>query len=197
MNWLAHLLLSGPSPASRIGGLLPDLASPSELKDLPPEFQAGIQLHHRIDAFTDSHPTFRASVRRLPPPLRRFGPILVDVFYDHFLASDWPLYSNLPLESFVQSVHSSFGEWHDVLPPGVRDRLAQIKNANWLCSYRELEGIALALERLGRRFRKPVDLSPGMAALQHHYLHFHHDFQAFFPELIDFLRRPGSTSPPW
>ncbi|MEI9895635.1 MAG: hypothetical protein WDN28_17535 [Chthoniobacter sp.] len=61
MNWLAHLYLSEPNAAFRLGNLLPDLASATALAGLPGEFQAGIQRHRRIDAFTDRHPVFRRS----------------------------------------------------------------------------------------------------------------------------------------
>ena len=89
MNWLAHLHLSEPTSAFRLGNVLPDLVPARDLANLPEAFQRGIKCHHRIDAFTDAHPKFRQSVARLSPRFRRFGGIIVDVFYDHFLAVNW------------------------------------------------------------------------------------------------------------
>jgi hypothetical protein len=89
MNWLAHLFLSDPEPACRIGNLLPDFLSANVLAGLPAAFQRGIAQHRRIDAYTDAHPVFRRSVQRFAPPFRRYGGVLVDIFYDHFLARDW------------------------------------------------------------------------------------------------------------
>src|SRR5262245_27969290 len=101
MNWLAHLLLSEPTSAFRIGSLLPDFVRPPLLAGLPIDFQRGIECHRRIDAFTDAHPIVRRSVGRFVPPYRRFAGILVDVFYDHFLARDWTAHASIPLTDFV------------------------------------------------------------------------------------------------
>ena len=87
MNWLAHLFLSEPSAAFRIGNLLPDLARPSELSGLSTEFIRGMEQHRLIDAFTDSHPVVRRSIARVGPEFRRFGGIFVDIYFDHFFCS--------------------------------------------------------------------------------------------------------------
>lgn len=188
MNWLAHLLLSGSSPAERIGGLLPDLATRAELKSLPEEFQGGIRLHYRIDAFTDSHPVVRRSVRRFGPRFRRFGGILADIFYDHFLSVEWGAYSEQSLEDFVSSVYASFEARSGMLSPLTVERLTQMKAANWLCSYRELSGVRLTVTRVGSRLRRPVDLGPSVDELENLYEEFRGDFSTFFPELVKFVR---------
>jgi acyl carrier protein phosphodiesterase len=104
MNWLAHLLLSEPEAAFRIGNILPDILTRAELQKLSPIFQGGAETHRLIDAFTDCHPVVRRSIGRFVPPFRRFGGILVDVFYDHFLAVDWINYSEVPLGNFCAHV---------------------------------------------------------------------------------------------
>src|SRR3954463_9153752 len=108
MNWLAHLFLSQPDPAFRVGNLLPDLLPISALSDLAPEILRGVRQHRRIDAFTDTHPVVRRSINRLNPPLRRFGGIVVDVFYDHFLSRDWERYSKVPLSNFIGEIYVAF-----------------------------------------------------------------------------------------
>lgn len=183
MNWLAHLYLSEPSPAFRLGNLFPDLLSFPELASLPSEYQPGIEQHRRIDAFTDSHPVVRRSIQRIEPPLRRFGGILCDLFYDHFLANDWSAYSDEPLPDFARAVYASFDTLHGTLSPEALSRLKQMETDDWLCSYRELSGMARALERIGARFRRPVPLVHAIPLLEQHYDAFRADFQAFFPEL--------------
>ena len=187
MNWLAHLFLSGPHPASRIGGLLPDLIKPAELTSLPSEFQRGIGLHKQIDAFTDAHPVFRSSIRRFDPGLRRYGGILVDLFYDHFLTRHWNAFSEAGLDEFLAAVYSSFETYRTVLPPLAWSRMNQMRNENWLSSYHQLEGLGLALDRIAKRFRRPVDLSPAILALERDYGNFEQDFREFFPELVTFV----------
>lgn len=184
MNWLAHLYLSEPTSAFRLGNLLPDLVPTSVLAGLSPEFQAGIQCHRRIDAFTDEHPIFRRSIRRIKPPFQRYGGVLVDIFYDHVLAREWSSYAATPLPEFAAEVYASFETHWAQIPTNVRLRLEAMREANLLCSYREMEGITQALARIGARLRRPIDLAASVPVLKHEYDSFRADFAEFFPQLI-------------
>ena len=188
MNWLAHLLLSGPSPAAQIGGILPDFANAAELKAAAQEFQAGIKLHHQIDAFTDAHPVVKESVKHVQPRLRRFGGVFVDVYYDHFLSVAWESYSRQPLSEFAQAVYDAFEEYQHKIPPSAWQRLENIRAADILCSYQDIEGVRTALTRIGSRMRRPLDLTSGADELESHCENFRDDFARFFPELVNFVR---------
>jgi len=184
MNWLAHLHLSEPTPEFRLGSILPDFVSIRALADLPLEYQRGIQRHRQIDACTDAHPIFRRSVQRFEPPFRRFGGVLVDIFYDHFLARDWDTFSAWPLPVFAAEFYASFeAHWSD-LPPEARPRLQAMREADLLCSYREISGIREVLERIGSRLRRPTDLAASITILERDYDSFRGDFHEFFPQLV-------------
>src|SRR5262245_35575717 len=105
MNWLAHLLLSDRSPEARVGNVPADILPIGALRSLPATFQSGVARHRAIDAFTDQHPSYRQSVARLQPPFRRYGGVIIDVFYDHLLTASWPRHSNVPLAEFVAQFH--------------------------------------------------------------------------------------------
>jgi len=188
MNWLAHLFLSEPTPAFRIGNLLPDLVSTPALSGLPPEFLRGVQQHRRIDAFTDSHAIFRRSVARVKPEFRRFGGILIDIFYDHFLSRDWPNLSPIPLPAFVDEVYASFEIHQHEIPTEAYAHLERMKSANWLCAYGDLSGVSITLGRIGLRLRRPVPLANAISALEDDYADFQDDFAAFFPLLRSHVR---------
>ena len=183
MNWLAHLYLSEPSPEFRIGNLLPDLAPVSVLVDLPVAFQRGMECHRKIDAFTDSHPLVRQSIRRIHPPYRRFGGILVDIFYDHFLARHWDSLHSQPLPVFTTEFYDSVENYRHIIPSLPYSRFEQMKADNWLNSYGDLPGISTALQRVALRFKRPVPIGDGAAILEEHYDAFHSDFTGFFPAL--------------
>ena len=53
---------------------------------LPTDIQKGIVLHRAIDTYTDIHPVFRQSTKRLHERYHHYSGVIVDVFYDHFLA---------------------------------------------------------------------------------------------------------------
>ncbi len=183
MNWLAHLLLSEPTSAFRIGNLLPDMLAPAELARLPAEFQRGASCHRRIDAFTDSHPVVRRSRNRISPAFRRFAGILTDMFYDHVLSRDWHQYSAVPLPDFVAEVHASFDHHQNDISASTYAELQHVRAGNWLNSYDQMSGLRTALDRIGRRFRHPVNLGDAMMELELHYQPLCADFAEFFPEL--------------
>ncbi|MGZ7081297.1 MAG: ACP phosphodiesterase, partial [Thermoanaerobaculia bacterium] len=56
MNYLAHLFLAGDSAESMIGNLAGDFVKGVLHDRFPPAITAGIVMHRKIDAFTDSHP---------------------------------------------------------------------------------------------------------------------------------------------
>jgi acyl carrier protein phosphodiesterase len=189
MNWLAHLYLSEPCPAFRIGNLLPDLAPVSTLKDLPEEYQRGMAHHRRIDAFTDAHPVVHRSIARVPAPFRRFAGILTDVFYDYFLAREWRSFSKTPLPDFAAEVYASFSPRRHELPAEAYIRLEHMRQGDLLCSYRDRDGIAAALGRIGARLRRPVDLAAAVDFLEQYEDAFREDFTEFFWMLRGHLGR--------
>lgn len=183
MNWLAHLLLSEPSPEFRVGNLLPDILGPAELAALPEKFQHGIRRHFRIDAYTDSHPVVKQSARRISPEFRRYAGVLVDMFYDHILARDWDSHARIPLEDFAASVYASFDACRDNIPVTAFSVFERMRSGDWLCSYRRADGIRLALDRLDLRLKKPAALGKAVEELELHYTNFQADFTVFFPDL--------------
>jgi len=189
MNWLAHLHLPEPTPACRLGSILPDFVSITALTGLPPEFQRGIQRHRQIDAYTDAHPIFRRSIQRLGPPFRRFGGILIDIYYDHFLARDWATFADTKLPDFAAEFYASFDtHWTDI-PADARPRLQAMRAHNLLCSYREMDGISKVLTCIGGRLRRPFDLAASISILERDYDTFRTDFHEFFPQLRGQIER--------
>lgn len=183
MNWLAHLYLSEPTAAFRIGNLLPDLMPLTTVQHLRGEFQRGMEAHRRIDAFTDAHPVVHRSMRRFESHHRRYAGILTDVYYDHFLSRRWGDFCEVPLREFVGNFFDGLKEHRDDLPLEACVRLEQIQRGGWLCAYGDLAGIADVLRRMGNRFRKPCDLASSMITFEDQYEEFHADFSEFFPEL--------------
>jgi acyl carrier protein phosphodiesterase len=192
MNWLAHLYLSEPTAAFRIGSILPDFAAPAALASMPAEYQGGIERHRIVDAFSDSHPALRRSVGRFAPPFRRFGGILADVFHDHFLSRDWARFSDQPLADFAEEVYAAIEARWDDLPPDSHPRLGSMRMANWLCLYGDLDGIARVLERMGTRLRRPFDLGAATAVLERDYEGFRADFEELFPAVRERVRQGSS-----
>lgn len=191
MNWLAHLFLAQPTPESRLGNLLGDLVKGKARKNLHSSVQPGLKCHQAIDIFTDSHPIVKCSKRRISSKYRRFSGILIDVFYDHFLAKNWHDYSPIPLNEFTASIYASFEVYLDTLPVYASGVITRLIVEDWLGCDRHLVGIENTLTRiswrLSRRRNKQYDLTPAINELTQNYTELEQDFQEFFPQLILYI----------
>ncbi len=188
MNYLAHLFLSEGTIESRIGNLMGDFIKSEGPAMYPRPFRRGIALHWKIDQYTDAHRLFQVSQRRVSVEQRRFSGVLVDVFYDHFLAAHWSQYSAQPLGDFVQQVYAALSSYAPILPDALRAILPNMIAEDWLTSYQTLEGIGKALERIARRVKHETTLADAVDELEQHYEQFNSDFSGFFPDVMGYVQ---------
>ncbi|HBB36199.1 MAG TPA: DUF479 domain-containing protein [Cyanobacteria bacterium UBA8803] len=193
MNYLAHLYLAEDSPESLIGNLLGDFVKGQGIEGYGDRIQQGILLHKEVDLFTDSHPVVRASKRLISPDHRRYAGILIDVFYDHFLAKNWLNYSSVPLPQFADRVYDILQKHQAILPDSLKRALPHMLQHNLLTSYAKISGIALALQRLSLRLKRPNNLGDAGAELTANYEQLGLNFTQFFPELIDYVKTLQSS----
>jgi len=92
MNFLAHAYLSGTDPKILIGNLIGDFVKGKQMDAYSEQLKNGIQLHREIDHYTDHHNVTLKSKKRLRSQFRHYSGVIVDMFYDHFLAFHWNKY---------------------------------------------------------------------------------------------------------
>lgn len=189
MNYLLHLFLAEPTRDSLLGALMGDFVK-GPLDAFPPGLREGIRRHRRLDRFAQGNEDFRRSKRRLDEAYGLCRGILVDVFYDHFLARRWRDYSPQSLEAFASSVYRLLETDAPRLPPGLREVAPRMIAGNWLVSYRDPQSVGLALERLSRRLTRPNPLADGLKALRSDYQGLEEDFRRFLPAASRFLSEP-------
>ena len=187
MNYLAHLHLGGQRPDQLLGSLYGDFVKGRLQGQFAPEVEAGIQLHRRIDVFTDRHPLVDIALGRFSDTRRRYAGIVLDVFFDHCLARDWRLYADQPLAQFTADVYRVLSR-----EPQLPERLAKIAPhmvANdWLGSYQEFEVLDQVLRGISRRLSRPEELAGAMQELRRLYEPLSEDFRLFYPQLQDFAQ---------
>lgn len=192
MNWLAHLVLAGDEPIARVGQLAGDFVRGREIDTLIPELRAAVLAHRALDAFADAHPAMRAARARVVGPLRRWAPVLCDVFFDHLLARDFEsLGPGSGLDGFVDLVHAELLEHLPLLPARLRALLPRLTAERWLTSYADLDGIHLTLRRMEHRLRRPVALADGVAQLRDQDAGFARDFDQLWAALRARASSPG------
>ena len=186
MNYLAHLHLAHLSHTSLPGALLGEYAKGQIDTQLTADLQLGIRLHRQIDSFTDAHPLHKGAVQAMPSPFRRYGGIIMDMMFDHFLARFWQHYHEQSLLDFIEDAHRQLvPDMH--WPSAMVTLVARMQQYQLLASYQSLAGITLALSRIDRRFRRPTPLAQCGPLLLLHYADMEQAFLGFYPELISFV----------
>ena len=190
MNYLAHLYLAEDSDESLLGNLLGDFVKGRLVEQYSPEIIKGIKTHRKVDAYTDAHHNFLACKKLLRADRRRFAGIIVDLSFDHFLAKNWPNYSDLELSEFTDRVYSVLLDREQTLPQKLRQRLPYMVKDDWLGSYKNIETIGLALHAISKRlsrFEKAKPIKDGLDDIKSNYEEFEQNFNEFFPDLIAFV----------
>jgi acyl carrier protein phosphodiesterase len=185
MNFLAHLYLSGDNPKIRVGNFIGDFVKGKNLADrFNSDIAKGISLHREIDWFTDTHLVVKQSKDRLRPKYRHYSGVIVDIFYDHFLAKNFNKYSTILLPDFAEMCYETIQQHDAILPEEVKHMLPYMVNGNWLVNYSKLEGIQKALSGMARRTRFESKMEESVTDLRQSYEDFKKEFQIFFPDLI-------------
>ena len=186
MNFLAHIYLSGPRDLVKIGNFAADGIRGKDYLAYPLEMQLGILLHRTIDSFTDNHVLFKKSCKRLYANYRHYSRVIVDIYYDHFLARNWSDYSNETLSLFVRDFYKLANDNSAILPPRFQDLTPFMISGNWLENYANIEGITAVLRGMDKRTAMKSGMSLATKDLLTHYHLFQNEFQSFFKELIPY-----------
>lgn len=188
MNYLAHLLLAEHSDEGLLGALLGDFVAGSAFEAWPAIVRREILIHRRIDGFTDRHPQVLALKATFPEGQRRYAGILIDVYFDHLLARDWPRHADPPLHDFSQRAYRVLAEAAAELPPRLAAIAPLMASGDWLGSYRHRDNVDRAVTRIARRLSRGGEgLVACLPTLRQHEAEAEAGFEAFFPEVRAFV----------
>lgn len=189
MNFLAHLLLTGPAAgpdyAGRLTGqFIADSVPGRQLLQYPAAVQAGIRAHRAIDAFTDQHPVVRRTTARLREAgYGKYAGVVADMFFDHLLAGSFGAYSTESLLEFTARVYGVLATHESLFPAPVQRFFPHLVQHNWLLGYARPEGLARALQGLSRRATAGAVMATAGEELTRNKAAYAADFQEFFPQL--------------
>ena len=188
MNFLAHLYLSGDISDIKIGNFIADGVRGKQSKTFSTQIQQGILLHRAIDTYTDAHTCVDTSITRLHDTQGRFAPVVVDIFYDHFLAKNWLDYHEQPLEIYAKEFYSFVRTYWQILPERVQKTVFYMEKQDWLYNYRSMKGMMRVFEGMSQRTKFPSNMLTAPQDLEKDYLLFEADFTAFFPQLVEYSK---------
>lgn len=183
MNFLAHLYLSGNNPQVQIGNFIGDHVKGRDYQKYLPDIQKGILLHRKIDHFTDTHPLVKESAKRLKERYGRYAGIVIDVFYDYYLANNWSRYNTVSLSEFVDDAHHVLLRNYFKLPSKVKRFLPFMLKSRRLETYATKEGIDRSLRIMSNYSSLPNHVSWAMQQMDKYNQDFNAEFLAFFDEV--------------
>lgn len=188
MNFLAHIYLSGNNKELMVGNFIGDFVKGGKLDEYTPEIQRGIRLHREIDRYTDTHEIVLKSKIKLREKYRHYAPVIVDVYYDHFLAKNWSQFSDIPLKKFTSEFYKTMNSYTDQIPKGAIHMLEYMSKDDWLFNYQFIEGMDKALTGMSKRTKFESKMEEASKSLQEHYEELSTEFFAFFPELENHVK---------
>ncbi len=197
MNWLAHIFLSEAHIEYQHGNLLADLLKGKGWDGVGRQFEAGLEMHRRIDRFTDSHPRVRQSKSRLAKRGYLKG-VVIDITYDHLLARNWRRFSNRPIKEFIETFHRRSGKILSRYPDEPRHFLSRLLETGHLFDYSEFTGINRALQRidqrLSARLRAKETALSYLPLVRREISAIETDFLDFMPDLIQHFKTTSGLS---
>src|SRR5689334_19430504 len=171
-----------------IGNFIADFVKGKKKNDYPDKIRKGIELHRMIDDFTDHHYATERSKERLRGKYGKYSGIIVDLYYDHFLAANFQEYQDISLADFSQKTYAVLHKNWEILPEGVHYFLPFMVERNWLVNYATIEGIGRALSGLSIRVSFENRMGEAIHELKENYEAFESDFRLFFPLLENFVK---------
>jgi acyl carrier protein phosphodiesterase len=184
MNFLAHAHLSGKNHEVLFGNFIADAVKGKNFERFEKDIQLGIKLHRMIDSYTDSHPVFRSTLNRIRKDFGKYSGIVVDIYYDHFLAKNWNDYHNDELRHFAKIVYGILKKRYLLLPSRTKRLLPFLITQNWLVGYANLKDLSLVFYGMDRRTGLHSGMSSAVEVLENNYDDINRDFDKFYPELI-------------
>jgi len=191
MNWLAHVLLSENHIEHQLGNLQTDPLKGKAWEGASERILYGIEMHMRIDSFTDKHPIVSKSKAMLTKRGHLKG-VVLDILYDHFLSQHWDDFCTIPREVFLEDFRfDAMRAIHDY-PARAQNVISKVVGTRQLSSYIHMNGVVDAFGRIDNRLSdraRSKDTTTRyipLIAEQREYLE--EAFLDFFPQLMAMVK---------
>lgn len=184
MNYFAHLVLAQPTVESTVGNLLGDFAKGIDRSDLASGINAGLTNHRAVDRFTDSHDSIQSLKRSFSSKRRRFAGIALDVYFDHLLMKHWQAFDERPLGVVIDGFYQRMMAGQALMPSDhMRRTTRRMVEHDWFGSYRDLDSVAHALDRIASRIRFENDFDHAIEDILANQENIGMVFTGFFTQL--------------
>lgn len=184
MNFLAHTFLSCKDPNLLVGNFMADFIGNKDKQGLKLEILQGIELHKKIDHFTDHHPSVKEAVRVIRKSQGKYAPVTIDILFDYILTQDWHMYAISDLKEFTLSAYETLHSHLEHYPSTLKELLPRMIADDFLMSCATEERLVTTFQRVKRRAKFDNNFEGGHQVLFEHYDVLNNHFHQFFPDLI-------------
>lgn len=188
MNYLAHLYLSQDNEEIMLGNFIADMIRKKDRDYLSKQVKKGIELHYKIDHFTDHHPIVSHSRSLFFDEFRHYSRVIIDVLYDHYLAKNWNYYHVKTLNEYVQEFYQYLENQKDDLPVRVQNIVPVMIKYDWLYNYSSVDGIIQILKQMSNRIDDGTQMDECFPIFKKNYQLLEKDFTTFFYDLRNHVR---------
>lgn len=189
MNYLAHIFLSGNNPQIKIGNFIGDFVKGSRFDNYPPDIRQGIILHRKIDDFTDSHEVVKDTVNFVRPAFGRYSAIIVDMYFDYFLAVNFRKYASTSLHIFALQFYFSAILNYKYLPAKVQGFIFHFISSHRLHKYSSHAGLQNSLQIMANYKVSALNPLKTIEFLVEHEAEIEKRFSLFFPDLLAYVNK--------
>lgn len=163
--------------------MISDFVKGRKKLDLPSDIQKGIVLHRFIDEWTDQHNVTRELKLIFKPKYGLYSAAIMDVIYDHFLATDLAHFTNESLETFSIQTYDQLKNFTVHFPERFAQMFPYMCEQNWLYHYHSFFGVQQSLGGLKKRALYITDIHPAFELFQQEYKTIKDGYTIFFPDL--------------
>ncbi|GAB4281558.1 MAG: acyl carrier protein phosphodiesterase [Marinilabiliales bacterium] len=187
MNFLAHAYLSGNNDDIRFGNMIGDFIKGNRHEKFSSDVQKGILMHRDIDSFTDSHPIIAETRKLFYEKYHKYAGIILDIIWDHFLASNWEKHSEKSLYAFSRHTYLVLVKNYSLIPSRVILFLSYMIVNDWLTSYKDIEFIKRTFNRMPYRTSLPPEGKFAIRVLKNNYEYLGEQFDILIKDLKEYI----------
>lgn len=189
MNYLGHLYLTRKFQEFTYGNFIGDFIKGKKVFDLPTNDRIGVELHRKIDSYTDQHLITKKTKRIFSSQFGHYSGILVDMYFDHILAKKWSIYHSSDLVNFAENQYHVLDERVNDMPEMCSYMYSYFKKDNWLTRYIYLDGTVQSLSGMTKRFGFKSDLSLSKELFVENELEIEANFDDFIVSISQYIER--------
>jgi len=164
MNYLAHLVLSGPDPEVRMGNLMGDFCvgrlEHPRFQKYSAHVRLGLALHRWIDEKTDQEISFGPVWDYLRPYYGKWSPAILDILGDYCVVVAWEQWGLGEFKAFEDQIYTDLSDQFDLAPENMKPMLVSLLKHRWFGGYGTWEGMERAIGSVSQRINQPFSLEP-------------------------------------